>query len=130
LLVVGSADPVGLARLVRGLGELREAVPDSRVRVVVNRMRSSLGWSEAEVTGTVEGYVAPAGIHYLPDDRQTVDRALVGGRTLVEVGDSSLRRAISHLVDALAPAAPPGRPGRRGARRRVRQRTAGRGRRR
>ncbi len=49
LVVVGSADPVGLSRLARGLVELHEHTGGRPVHVVVNRMRGSLGWSEAEV---------------------------------------------------------------------------------
>ena len=45
-VVVGSADPVGLSRLARGLVELRDAPAGAPVRVVVNRMRPTLGWSE------------------------------------------------------------------------------------
>src|SRR5690606_31587320 len=45
IIVVGAADPVGLARLARSLVELREQVGEVPVRVVVNRMRASLGWS-------------------------------------------------------------------------------------
>src|SRR3546814_9143783 len=41
LVVVGAADPVGLARLARGLVELREVTGDRAVHVVVNRMRGS-----------------------------------------------------------------------------------------
>jgi hypothetical protein len=72
VVVVGAADPVGLSRLARALMELRERVAPSRVRVVVNRMRDSLGWREQEVLGMVEGYAAPVGIHLLPggDRRQ------------------------------------------------------------
>jgi MinD-like ATPase involved in chromosome partitioning or flagellar assembly len=103
VLVVGSADPVGLARLVRGLSDLREIVAGAPVRVVVNRMRPSLGWSEKDVAGMVEGFSPSAGLHFLPDDRPTVDRAMVGGRTLVEVGESPIGRAVASLVDALAP---------------------------
>ena len=50
-VVVGSADPVGLSRLARGLVDLREVVGPAPVHVVVNRMRASLGWSEKEVAG-------------------------------------------------------------------------------
>ena len=46
IVVVGSADPVGLSRLARGLVELRERTAGAPVRVVVNRMRPTLGWSE------------------------------------------------------------------------------------
>ena len=102
VIVVGSADPVGLARLARGLVELLEAVPDASIRIAINRTRPSLGWGEKEVRAMIEGFVTPASVHFLPDDRGATDRALVSGRTLVEIGDSALRRGISGLVDAVA----------------------------
>ena len=86
VVVVGSADPVGLSRLARGLVEVREVTAGAPVRVVVNRMRPSLGWSEKDIAGMVEGFTRLAGLHFLPDDRPTVDRALVAGRTPAEVG--------------------------------------------
>jgi MinD-like ATPase involved in chromosome partitioning or flagellar assembly len=101
VVVVGGADPVGLARLARGLVDLREVVGATPVHVVVNRMRASLGWSEKEVAGMVAGFARLAGVHFLPDDRVTVDRALVAGRTLVESGDGPLARGVRVLVDAL-----------------------------
>jgi hypothetical protein len=52
----------------------------------------------------VEGLARLTGLHFLPDDRAAVDRALVAGRSVVEVGDSTLRRALGGLADALAPA--------------------------
>ena len=45
VLVVGNADPVGLSRLARALVDLRETHPRTPTRVVVNRMRPTLGWS-------------------------------------------------------------------------------------
>ncbi|MCW2781839.1 MAG: hypothetical protein JWR35_2288 [Marmoricola sp.] len=99
VVVVGTADPVGLARLARGLVELRETGPAS-VRVVVNRMRSTLGWSERDISGMVEGYLRPLGIHFLPDDRPLLDRALVSGRSLAELGDSPLRKALAGVQTA------------------------------
>ena len=104
VLVVGTADPVGLARLARGLVDLREVVAGVPLRVVVNRMRPSLGWSEKDIAGMVEGFSRLVGLHFLPDDRPTVDRALVAGKTLAEVGDSPVGRAVAELVDAIAPA--------------------------
>jgi MinD-like ATPase involved in chromosome partitioning or flagellar assembly len=104
VLVVGSADPGGLSRLARGLVELGEVVGSARVRVVVNRMRTSLGWGEKDIAGMVEGFMRLEGVHFLPDDRPTVDRALVGGRTFVETGDSPIGRAVALMVDAVAPA--------------------------
>ncbi len=103
LVVVGSADPVGLARLARTLVELRDAhVPVTvPVTVVVNRMRDSLGWSRRDIVGMVEGYVRAAGVFFLPDDRSTSDRALVAGKAVTELGDSALRRALAQVHDAV-----------------------------
>ena len=121
VVVVGNADPVGLSRLARGLVELRDHVSGAPVRVVVNRMRPTLGWSEKDVAGMVAGFTRLTGLHFLPEDRAVVDRALVAGRTVVEVGDSPLGRALSGIVDAVFPgSAPVGDGGR------FRRRTAGR----
>lgn len=99
LVAVGSADPVGLSRLARGLAELRERASGQPVHVVVNRWRSRLGWSESDVAGLLRGFDV-AGLHLLPDDPQAADRALLTGRTLAEVGDSALATALGGLVDA------------------------------
>lgn len=97
VVVVGSADPVGLSRLARGLVEVRDVgVPE--VRVVINRMRSTLGWSERDLAGMVEGFTRLTGLHFLPEDRAAVDRALVSGRTVIELGDSALGRGIAGVA--------------------------------
>lgn len=127
VVVVGRADPVGLSRLARGLVDLREVLGPRPVRVVVNRHRSTLGWSEADVVGMVEGFAHPDGVRFLPEDGGAVDRAAVAGRTLVESGDSALLRALEGLAEELLPTT--GGPGRSG-RRRVTRRRAGRARRR
>ena len=111
VVVVGSADPVGLSRLARGLVELRELLGLVPVRVVVNHSRASLGWSEREVAGMVEGFARVRSLHFLPEDRPALDRALVAGRSLVESGDSPLRRAVTDLVDSLFPETRPVRAG-------------------
>jgi MinD-like ATPase involved in chromosome partitioning or flagellar assembly len=103
VVVVGGADPVGLSRLARGLVELRELDGGRAVHVVVNRMRPTLGWSERDIAEMVTGFARTAGLHFLPEDQVATDRALVAGRTLAEVGDSQLSRAVSRLADALAP---------------------------
>ena len=114
VVVVGAADPVGLARLARGLVELRDRAGGVPVRVVVNRMRGSIGWSEREIAGMVEGFSRVAGLHFLPEDRSALDRALVSGRPLAEVGDSALVSGLAALADAVFPATvTPDRAGRR-----------------
>lgn len=104
VVVVGSADPVGLSRLARGLVELGEAVAPDRVRVLVNRMRPTLGWSERDVERVLARLLPRERVHFLPDDRAGVDRALLAGRTLQEVGVSALTRALAAVVAELLPA--------------------------
>jgi MinD-like ATPase involved in chromosome partitioning or flagellar assembly len=70
----------------------------------------------------VSGFARPVGLHFLPDDRDAVDRALVTGRTLTESApDSPLVKALTEVADAVAP------PGGVGAVRRrwLRRRTTG-----
>jgi MinD-like ATPase involved in chromosome partitioning or flagellar assembly len=118
VVVVGTADPVGLSRLARALVELRDAHPTRRTRVVVNRMRPTLGWSERDVGHLLADFTHPVGLHFLPEDRATVDRALVTGRTIFETrADGPLATAITQLADAVLPRPP--------AEGRVRLRTAG-----
>lgn len=103
VVVVGSAEPTGLARLARGLVELREVVGPMPVRVVVNRMRSTLGWSERDIVGMVEGYARPLAVHFVPEDTPALDRALVAGRALCELGESPMRAALAEVANALCP---------------------------
>jgi MinD-like ATPase involved in chromosome partitioning or flagellar assembly len=122
VVAVGTADPVGLSRLARGLVELREAAGPVPVRLVVNRMRPTLGWAERDVASMVAGFARPVGLHFLPDDREAVDRALVTGRTLTESApDSALVGALTEVAEAVAPR-PVATTGRRGV---LRRRTAG-----
>jgi MinD-like ATPase involved in chromosome partitioning or flagellar assembly len=100
VVAVGTAEPTGLARLARSLVELRDAT-DAPVTVVVNRMRDSLGWSRRDIVGMVEGYIRAAGVHFLPEDRPTTDKALVAGKSVVELGDSPLRRGLAEVHDAV-----------------------------
>ncbi len=103
VVAVASADPVGLARLARWLVDLAELRPDAALVVVVNRMRAGLGWAHSDVVDLVARVAPGARVLLVPDDRAAADRALVSGRTLVEGGDSALRRGVSALADALAP---------------------------
>lgn len=120
VVVVGGPDPVSLARLARGLVDLRE-LRQGPVHVAVNRWRGSLGWSEREIAGMVEGFAPGCEVCFLPDDTATVDRAVMTGRSVTELGASPLAEAVAALADAVWPAtAGPSR------RRGLRRRTAGR----
>ena len=58
----------------------------------------------------VSGFGRPVGLHFLPEDRATVDRALVTGRTLFETSaESPLAAAVQALAAASAPASTLGR---------------------
>lgn len=108
VVAVGAADPVGLTRLARGLLDLVEVVPRGPEVVLVNRMRSSLGWSERDIVATV-GQIAPrADVVFLPDDRAAADAALVQGVTLPEAGDSALLRAMARCAELVAVPGPAG----------------------
>jgi Flp pilus assembly CpaE family ATPase len=99
VLVVGTADPVGLARLIRGLHELSTVVPAVTPLVVVNRVRSSLGWSDDDIVSTVEKATGVRVARLLPDDPAACDRALVHGRSLAECApDARLTRALGALA--------------------------------
>jgi len=99
VVAVGSADPLGLTRLARGLLDLRETVPGVDVAIVVNRTRSSLGWSRSDVADLLRRFTGSEPVGYLPEDRAAVDRALVKGRTLVESAPAS---ALATALDELA----------------------------
>ncbi|MFJ3407664.1 hypothetical protein [Promicromonospora sp. NPDC090134] len=97
VVVVGSADPVGLQRLVRGLEDLRDAavpVPAARV-VVVNRVRvSAVGRrAEAQVRDALARYGGVGDAHLVPDDPAGLDAALLAGRVLAECAPGSPARA-------------------------------------
>lgn len=126
IIVVGAADPVGLARLARALVELGTLELGAPVRVVVNRMRQSLGWSQTEVAGMVEGFTRAAALHFVPEDRDGADRALLTGEPMTRHGSAQVRAGLAAIVDATFPEAAQA-PGNA---RRIKRRRAGTGRRR
>lgn len=79
VVVVGRADPVGLARLVRGLHDLAEVAEVEPV-VVLNRVRPGLGWSRRELVSTVQRLCGVEPAVLVPDDPGTVDPAVMAGR--------------------------------------------------
>jgi len=101
VVVVGSAEPTGLSRLVRALVELGDVVPAARVHVVVNRMRDSLGWSRHEVTAMVEGFAPTAPVHVLPLDVPAADRAARDGVPVTALTATPLARALAGLAAQL-----------------------------
>lgn len=112
VVVVGSADPVGLQRLVRGLEDLRDAsvpVPAASV-VVVNRVRAAAVGRRAEVQvrDALARYGGVGDAHLVPDDPAGLDAALLSGRVLAECAPASPARAafegLANRVRGLVPA--------------------------
>jgi MinD-like ATPase involved in chromosome partitioning or flagellar assembly len=107
IVVVGSADPVGLVRLVNGLSELRALELEGEVHVVANRVRESmLGRHENDsVADVLSRHAKVDRVWCIPQDSQAMDHSLREGCTLSEIGDSSPARvAMAALVSAMAAA--------------------------
>jgi MinD-like ATPase involved in chromosome partitioning or flagellar assembly len=118
LLVVGSADPIGLQRLVRAVQDLA-AVPSPTPRVVVNRLRASAVGSRPErrIASALGRFAGMEEVSYLPWDQASLDGAMFAGKSLAEFApQSDLRKAIAGLASPYAGSSPQ----QRGRRRRVR----------
>lgn len=115
LLLVGSADPVGLQRMVRAVQAVGQ-VPSPNPRPVVNRLRaSSVGPDpRRRVEESLARFAGLDSVVVLPDDPAATDRALLSGQTLAECApDSPLREGIGALAATLTGVAPVRREGRR-----------------
>lgn len=120
VLAVGTADPVGLQRLVRGLAALREAVPDVVVpQVVLNRVRRSAvrGDVERELAAAVHRHTGLAVEAFVPLDVDGVDAAVTAGRPLREASPTSPARVALAGLAARALGQPSPRSRRRLSRR-------------
>jgi MinD-like ATPase involved in chromosome partitioning or flagellar assembly len=105
VVAVGAADPVGLQRLVRGLTELAEALPDCRPHVVVNRVRKGPinGEPKTQIAEALARYAGVGSITFVPHDQVGFDRAIAGGQSIGEAApDSPARLALLPLVAQLA----------------------------
>ena len=105
VVAVGSGDPVGLQRLVRGLAELSEAVPGCRPQVVVNRVRQGPvhGDADERISAALARHAGVENVLFVPYDLTSLDRALADGRTLAEAApESPVRHALLPLAARLA----------------------------
>ncbi len=110
IVTVGSAEPLGIQRLVQGLQDL-SALPDTggaRRVVVVNRVRASVAGHlpERAVADALLRYASVNEAWMVPFDPKACDAATLAGGTLAECAPrSAARRAIADLarhVTALA----------------------------
>ena len=122
VVAVGAADPVGLARFLRGHAELLDHVAPESVTAVISKVRAgSIGLDPAgQVRATLERFGGVSPRHLVPWDPAAFDAALLGGRPLSAAAPRSSARAIirrlaSELVPLAAPhPAPNGGAARRG----------------
>ena len=105
VVAVGSADPVGLQRLIRGIGDLREVLPEVTPTVVVNRVRSTAieGDAGAQIRAVLARYAGVEQVHLVPMDVAGLDAAAATGQTLQESSPGSpARQALIGLAAELA----------------------------
>ncbi len=87
VVVVGRVDPVGLARLARGVDE---AGPWRRPPwVVMNFDRPTLAWDRREVAAMVRDLCGIEPIAFLPAEQAAIDASLVAGRPLRDIAPTA-----------------------------------------
>ncbi len=132
VVIVGSGDPIGLARFLRAHVELVETVELERVSVVINRVRASaIGVNpQHQVRQTLRRFGGLDDAVIVPNDVAGVDAAVLAGKTLLDAAPRSpVRTSLARFVESrILP--PVDRPLSRREARRLSERTPGRRRRR
>lgn len=104
VVAVGSADPLGLARLLRTHADLLETVETAHVRIAINRVRASvLGIDpHGQVRQSLERFAGIRDAVLIDDDRDAADAALLAARPVpLAAPRSALSRGVAELADAL-----------------------------
>lgn len=108
VVVVGGGDPIGLQRLVRGL-DLLPTLSTAPREVVVTRVRPGPVGPDPErrIQEALERFAGARGVHLVPEDRESMDAALLHGQALAEVRPASVARtsirALAHRIAGRAP---------------------------
>lgn len=106
VVVVGRAEPLGLARVLRCLDAgATEAAP----RVLINYCRASLGWADEEIAQTVRQVSGLEVAGFLPLDQNAHDLAAISGSMVRDVAPTSpwvsrLDRFADTLAESVLPA--------------------------
>lgn len=103
VVAVASADPVGLARFVRGLARLEEIAPRTPRVLVVNRLRAGTFGVDAErqVRAALGQYVGGEAAWFLPDDPRGADHALLRAVPVLPRRRAPLAHAVGRLAATL-----------------------------
>jgi Flp pilus assembly CpaE family ATPase len=105
LLVVGRADPVGLARLVRALHDLASvrSVALAPPVVVINQIRPTSVWSERVVRDAIERLAGIRPDVFVPADFKTLDTAALRGKAPAQVASGSpFVTAVSTILERVS----------------------------
>jgi Flp pilus assembly CpaE family ATPase len=105
LIVVGRADPVGLARLVRALHDLASvrSVALAPPVVVINQLRPTSVWSERVVRDAIERLAGIRPDVFVPADFKTLDTAALRGKVPAQVASGSpFVTAVSTLLERVS----------------------------
>lgn len=104
VVVVGSAEPLGIQRLVQGLSELNDVPEATAPRIVVaNRVRSSVAGHNPDeaISDALARYSGVEQVWTVPFDGKSCDAATLAGQTLRErVPRSPARRAMRAVAKA------------------------------
>jgi MinD-like ATPase involved in chromosome partitioning or flagellar assembly len=113
VIAVGTADPLGVQRLIRGVDDLRTVVDGAHIMVVVNRSRRSLPGGDREVRQLLARHASIDDVVVIAEDRPGLDAAISTGRALADAAPRSpARAALRNLAgEVLRTTLPPGRRG-------------------
>ncbi|WP_347978499.1 P-loop NTPase [Microbacterium sp. ProA8] len=121
VVAVVAADPVGIARFLRGHADLRATIGATPVAVVANRLRpGTLGIdARGQVRRTLDRFGGIEDVWFLPQDARSTDAAILASLPIAEVAPRApLTLAVRRFVgEAVVPAPEPQRAasgGRRG----------------
>lgn len=124
VVAVAAADPVSIARFVRGYPDVRACAPRAHVRVLVNKVRGgALGIdARGQVRRTLERFAGIDEAWFVPWDLKGTDAALLAARPLAHTAPrsaltSALRRFVGEAVAPPVAAAVPAQSSRRASRR-------------
>ena len=101
VVAVGTADPVGLQRLLTGLDQLRRVSPVEPL-VALTRVRTATAGRrpQAQLTDLLHRHGGVSEVTCIPEDRAAYDAALLAGRTLAEQAPNSpALDALAELAD-------------------------------
>ncbi len=106
IVAVAAADPVGMARFLRGYPQLRETVGTTPVHVVANRLRPGpLGLdARGQIRRSLDRFAGVRDALFVPHDPRAADSALLAGRAVLEVAPrSALSQAVGRLAEDVCP---------------------------